>query len=103
MLRPARGVARLGDQRDGGGPSQLARRRLRDCPGTEHDDVARPNIDLTDDLVGDLVLDAAHFGGVLEGIGLNRDSEGLARMPGVEPYSHRAARADTGDPAGGSL
>src|ERR1700738_5010297 len=99
----ARIVAWLGDQRGGVGTSQLARRRLRDCPGTEHHDVARPHVDLADDLVGYLVLDAAHFGGVLEGIGLDRDGEGLTGMPVVEPHRHRAARTDTGDPASGAL
>ena len=88
--------------------TEFARRSLPDGvfgngAGSEHDDVAWTHVDLGDDLVGDLVLDAAHFDRVLPGVGLHRDGEGLAGVPGVQPHRDGAAGAHALDAARGAL
>ena len=88
--------------------TELARRSLpdgglRDGARTQDHDVARPHVDLGDDLVGDLVLDAAHLGRVLPGVGLDGHGERLARVPGVQAHRDRAAGAHALDTAGGPL
>ena len=52
------------------------------------------HIDLGDNLVGDLVLDAAHLDRVLPGVGLHRHGERLAGVSGIQPDGDGTARAD---------
>ena len=83
--------------------SQLARWGLRDHARREHRDGARTHVDLGDHLMGDVALDAADLLGVLEGIGLHRDGEGLPGVAGVQPHRDRTAGADPFDAPGGAL
>src|SRR5689334_24968664 len=46
------------------------------------------------------MLDPAHLGRILPGVGLHGDGEGLARVPGIQAHRHGAARAHTFHPAG---
>src|ERR1700752_4332478 len=81
----------LADEGDRSGPPKLARRRLGDGAGAQHHDVARPHVDLGHHFVSDLVLDAAHLGRVLPGVGLDRDGERFARVAGVKAHRDGAA------------
>jgi hypothetical protein len=49
------------------------------------------------------VLDAAHLDRVLPGVGLDRDGERLARVPGIQAHRDGAARPDPLDAACGPL
>src|SRR6202022_2610623 len=93
----------LGHQRDGVRAAQLARRRLRDRAGAEHDDVARAQVDLRDHLMGDLVRDPAYLSRILPGVGLDGDGERLPGMAGVETHRDGAPGANPVDAAGGAL
>jgi hypothetical protein len=61
---------------------------------------ARRRVDLRDDLVGDLVFDAAHLRGILEQVRLHRDRERFPRMSGIQPHRDRTPRPNPVDPPG---
>ena len=69
----------------------LASSRLVPGPSTT---TLWPHIDLGDNLVGDLVLDAAHLDLVLPGVGLHRHGERLAGVSGIQPDGDGTAGAD---------
>ncbi|CNV00967.1 Uncharacterised protein [Mycobacterium tuberculosis] len=49
------------------------------------------------------MLDATNLGGILEGVRLDRDGKGFARMSGIETHGHRATRTNAVDAAGRPL
>jgi hypothetical protein len=64
--------------------------RTGNHPGLEHDDIARSDVHLGEDLVRNLGMDVAHP--ILVLLGLNRDGERLASQPGIK----RTATAQPG-------
>ena len=76
------------DERQRVGAPQLARRRLGDHSRLEHHHVAGPDIDLGNHLVGHLLLDAAHLGGILPAVATpprRRTSPARVPRPGAPP------------------